>query len=87
MPAPAMPDSSPAIRAAHREPFNVNFITPFTTGDQIDVVCAAGVAVVSFHWGHPPRAWIDQLHAAGVRVFEQVGLGGRAKRRSTTAWT
>ena len=80
MPAPAIAQTIEAIRAGTPNPFNVNFITIFTEQAQIDTVCAAGVAVVSFHWGHPQRAWIDQLHAAGVRVFEQVGSVDAAKR-------
>jgi NAD(P)H-dependent flavin oxidoreductase YrpB (nitropropane dioxygenase family) len=73
MPVPALTRTIAAIRGGTDRPFNVNFITGFTGPAQIDAVCTAGVAVASFHWGHPPRAWIDQLHAAGVRVFEQVG--------------
>jgi enoyl-[acyl-carrier protein] reductase II len=80
MPAPALTHTIAGIRAGTAQPFNVNFITVFTAPAQIDAVCAAGVAVASFHWGHPPRAWIDQLHAAGVRVFEQVGSVADAKR-------
>jgi enoyl-[acyl-carrier protein] reductase II len=80
MPAPALAQTIGAVRAGTRQPFNINFITGFTQQDQIDVCCAAGVPVVSFHWGHPSRAWIDQLHAAGVRVFEQVGAVDAARR-------
>jgi NAD(P)H-dependent flavin oxidoreductase YrpB (nitropropane dioxygenase family) len=80
LPASAMTQTIAGIRAGTPGPFNVNFITVFTEQEQIDAVCAAGVAVVSFHWGHPARAWIDQLHAAGVRVFEQVGSVADAKR-------
>ena len=80
MPAPALTQTIAGIRAGTSHPFNVNFITIFTEPAQIDAVCAAGVAVASFHWGHPPRAWIDQLHTAGVRVFEQVGSVADAKR-------
>jgi len=80
LPASAMTQIIAGIRAGTPGPFNVNFITVFTEQAQIDAVCAAGVAVVSFHWGHPPRTWIDQLHAAGVRVFEQVGSVSDAKR-------
>jgi enoyl-[acyl-carrier protein] reductase II len=80
MPAPALTQTIEAIRAGTRQPFNVNFITIFTSQEQIEAVCAAGVAVASFHWGHPQRAWIDQLHAAGVRVFEQVGSVVDAQR-------
>jgi enoyl-[acyl-carrier protein] reductase II len=80
MPAPALTQTIAAIRAGTTAPFNVNFITVLTEQSQIDAVCAAGVAVASFHWGHPSRAWIDQLHAAGVRVFEQVGSVEDARR-------
>jgi NAD(P)H-dependent flavin oxidoreductase YrpB (nitropropane dioxygenase family) len=73
MPAAALAQSIAAIKARTAGPFHVNFITIFTDDAQIDAVCAAGVTAASFHWGHPSRTWIDRLHAAGVRVFEQVG--------------
>jgi NAD(P)H-dependent flavin oxidoreductase YrpB (nitropropane dioxygenase family) len=80
MPAPALAKTIVAIRAGTDRPFNVNFITAFTTSEQIDAVCEARVAVASFHWGHPPRAWTDRLHDAGVSVFEQVGSVDAARR-------
>lgn len=80
MPPPVLAQTIKAIQAGTERPFNVNFITGFTDPAQIDVVCEAGVPVVSFHWGHPSRAWTDQLHAAGARVFEQVGSVEAAKR-------
>jgi enoyl-[acyl-carrier protein] reductase II len=80
MPAPQLASTILATRAGTAAPFNVNFITIFTDQSHIDAVCAARVAVASFHWGHPARAWIDQLHAAGVRVFEQVGSVDDARR-------
>jgi NAD(P)H-dependent flavin oxidoreductase YrpB (nitropropane dioxygenase family) len=80
MPPEALPQVIAAVRAGTDRPFNVNFITVFTGQAHIDAACAAGVAVASFHWGHPSRAWIDQLHDAGVRVFEQVGSVEDAKR-------
>ena len=80
LPAPAMTATIAAIRAGTDGPFHVNFITGFTVPAQIDAVCAARPAGVSFHWGHPGRGWIDQLHTAGVRVFEQVGSVDAAKR-------
>jgi NAD(P)H-dependent flavin oxidoreductase YrpB (nitropropane dioxygenase family) len=79
MPAPVLAQTIAAIRAGTALPFNVNFVTGFTGEAQIDAACAARVSVVSFHWGHPPRAWIDRLHGAGVRVFEQVGSVDAAK--------
>jgi enoyl-[acyl-carrier protein] reductase II len=80
MPAAALRETIAAIQGQTDRPFNVNFITVFTEQAQIDAVCEAGVAVVSFHWGHPKRAWIDQLHASGVRVFEQLSSVDAAKR-------
>ena len=34
---------------------------------------------VQFHWGHPPRQWIDRLQEAGIRVWEQVGTPDDAR--------
>ena len=36
--------------------------------------------MASFHWGHPPKAWINLLHSAGTKVWEQVGSPVAAKR-------
>jgi NAD(P)H-dependent flavin oxidoreductase YrpB (nitropropane dioxygenase family) len=80
MPPPALEMTIKAIRAGTGRPFNVNFITGLTTREQLDVAIAAEVPVVSFHWGHPPRAWIDALHAAGIKVWEQIGSVNDAKR-------
>lgn len=80
LPAPAITATIAAIRTGTDGPFHVNFITAFTGPDQIDAACAARPAAVSFHWGHPRRDWIDRLHAAGVRVCEQVGAVDDARR-------
>jgi enoyl-[acyl-carrier protein] reductase II len=80
LPPPAITQIIGAIRAGTPGPFHVNFITVFTDREHIDAVCAAAPPAASFHWGHPPRVWIDELHAAGVRVFEQVGSVDAAKR-------
>jgi enoyl-[acyl-carrier protein] reductase II len=80
MPANALAATIEAVQSATRQPFNVNFITGFTSPAQIDVACAAGVVVASFHWGHPPRTWIDSLHRAGALVWEQVGSVEAARR-------
>lgn len=80
LPAPAITQVIGAIRAGTDGPFHVNFITVFTDQERIDAVCDAAVPAVSFHWGHPPRQWIEQLHASGIRVFEQVGDVAAARR-------
>jgi len=80
MPPPVLAGLLEQVAARSDGPLDVNFITIFTGQEHIDTVCDAGVAVASFHWGHPPRAWIDQLHAAGVAVWEQVGSVDDARR-------
>lgn len=80
MPPPLLKMGIDGIRAGTKAPFNVNFITLYTEPAHIDLVAAERVAVASFHWGHPPRAWIDTLHKADVRVWEQVGSVDDAKR-------
>jgi NAD(P)H-dependent flavin oxidoreductase YrpB (nitropropane dioxygenase family) len=68
------------IRAGTTRPFNVNFLVPFTTDEGIAIIRELAPATVSFHWGHPKRAWIDGLKAAGIGVWEQVGSVDAAKR-------
>ena len=44
---------------------------PATTDAHIDVCVAERVKLVVFHMNVPPRAWVDRLHAAGCRVWQQ----------------
>ena len=44
---------------------------PATTDAHIDVCTAEGVKLVVFHFNVPPRRWVDQLHRAGCRVWQQ----------------
>jgi enoyl-[acyl-carrier protein] reductase II len=44
---------------------------PATTDGHIDVCIAEGVKLVVFHFNVPPRDWVDRLHAAGCRVWQQ----------------
>src|SRR5260370_38926700 len=54
-------------------PFGVNLITEFTEEAQLDVCIEERVPVVSFFWNDPPEDFIRRLHAAGVKVWMQVG--------------
>jgi enoyl-[acyl-carrier protein] reductase II len=47
--------------------------TPSITEDHIDVCIAEGVKIVVFFWNAPPAGWVAKLHAAGARVWSQVG--------------
>ncbi|AUX45078.1 2-nitropropane dioxygenase [Sorangium cellulosum] len=68
-----------AIKALTSNLFGVDFIVenatsgPFTTQEHIDVCVAEGVRLVVFHWNPPDAAWVDALHAAGAKVWVQVG--------------
>jgi len=70
-----------AVKAATAgRPYNVNLITPYVLPGQIEACAEEAVPIVSFHWGNPPRDTIDRLHAAGCRVWEQVGSPEAARR-------
>jgi enoyl-[acyl-carrier protein] reductase II len=61
------------MNAGTSRPYHVNFITIFTSQAHIDLMCEMKPRAVSFHWGHPQKSWIDQMHEAGIDVWEQVG--------------
>jgi len=65
-----------AVREVRRRtdgPFHVNLLAAFPSDDQVAVCAEERVPVVSFHWGHPPTAYLEELRDAGVSVWEQVG--------------
>ena len=45
---------------------------PATTDAHVEVCVAERVKLVVFHMNVPPRRWVDQLHAGGCRVWQQV---------------
>lgn len=78
-PAPVVAARIQAIRDQTAGPFGVDFIvatTPlgaFTTQDHIDIVAAARVPMVVFHWNLPEPSWVTQLRRAGCKVWIQTG--------------
>ena len=62
-----------SYRSAAMAPLNVSFLTFAFDAAKLALCCALKPEIVSFHWGHPERVWIETLHAAGIRVWEQVG--------------
>ncbi len=68
------------VKKATKHPFHVNFITIFVTEDLIQACIEEKVPIVSFHFGHPSKRFIDLLHAAGIKVWEQVGSVENAKK-------
>jgi len=68
------------VKKGTKHPFNINFITLFITEDHIKVCIEENVPIVSFHFGHPPKKYIDLLHQAKIEVWEQVGSVENAKK-------
>jgi NAD(P)H-dependent flavin oxidoreductase YrpB (nitropropane dioxygenase family) len=66
-------------KALTSRPFGVDLIHatgafgPFTTDAHIDVCVAERVPLVVFFWNTPPADWVAELHAAGAKVWMQVG--------------
>src|SRR5262249_40029546 len=85
-PPPVVDARLSAIASQTSHPFGVDFILAsgplgdFTTQDHIDIAAAHRVPVVVFHFDLPPKSWVDQLHAAGSRVWAQVGSVGIAEQ-------
>ncbi|HEX4416359.1 MAG TPA: nitronate monooxygenase [Kofleriaceae bacterium] len=78
-PPPVVQARLEAIQDQTSGPFGIDFIVgtspmgPITTQDHIDIAASAGVPIVVFHWDVPTRAWVQQLHAAGSKVWVQTG--------------
>ena len=68
------------VRKATDQLLNVNFITFLASEEKIQVCIEEKVPIVSFHWGHPPKKFIDLLHQANIKVWEQVGSVADAKK-------
>jgi NAD(P)H-dependent flavin oxidoreductase YrpB (nitropropane dioxygenase family) len=61
------------VQKGTSKPYHVNFITIYTQDEHIALCAERKLAAVSFHWGAPKPHWVRMLHAAGVKVWEQVG--------------
>ncbi|MDE0194577.1 MAG: nitronate monooxygenase [bacterium] len=73
MPPALLEQEIAAVRAATDRRFGVNFIARFCQPEHIALCANLRVPVVSFFWDNPERAWVEELHAAGARVWMQVG--------------
>ena len=65
------------LRRLSSGPFGVDLICatlpngPASTDAHIDLCVELGVKLVAFHHELPPRRWVEQLAAAGARVWQQ----------------
>jgi NAD(P)H-dependent flavin oxidoreductase YrpB (nitropropane dioxygenase family) len=67
------------VRALTDRPFGVNLILHFPVEDQVAVCLEERVPVLSFFWGDP-TPYVGRAHAAGVKVFHQIGSVAEAER-------
>src|SRR5262245_1157107 len=67
------------VRALTDRPFSVNLILHFPVEDHVAVCLEERVPVLSLFWGDP-TPYVERAHAAGVKVFHQVGSVAEAER-------
>ena len=67
------------VRALTAKPFGVNLLLQFPIEDQVAVCLEERVPVLSLFWGDP-TPYVARAHAAGVKVFHQVGSVAEARR-------
>src|SRR5215467_8677438 len=67
------------VRALTDRPFGVNLILHFPVEDHVVVCLEERVPVLSFFWGDP-TPYVERAHAAGVKVFHQVGSVAEAQK-------
>ena len=67
------------VRALTDKPFGVNLILHFPVEDHVAVCLEERVPVLSLFWGDP-TPYVKRAHAAGMKVFHQVGSVPEAQR-------
>jgi NAD(P)H-dependent flavin oxidoreductase YrpB (nitropropane dioxygenase family) len=78
-PPPVFRQEIHRVRALTTKPFGVNLLLHFPVEDQVTVCLEERVPVLSFFWGDP-TPYVGRAHAAGVKVFHQVGSVADARR-------
>jgi nitronate monooxygenase len=76
---PVFRDEIRRVRALTAKPFGVNLLLHFPVEDQVTICLEERVPVLSFFWGDP-MPYVARAHAAGVKVFHQVGSVADARR-------
>lgn len=82
-PPPVLQQEIRRIRQLTDKSFGVNLLLEFPIDDHVAVCLEEKVPVLSFFWGDP-SPYVERAHAAGIKVFDQVG-SVEAARRSATA--
>jgi nitronate monooxygenase len=67
------------VQALTAKPFGVNLLLHFPAEEQVAICLEERVPVLSFFWGDP-TPYVGRAHAAGVKVFHQVGSVADARQ-------
>lgn len=78
-PPPVFRQEIRRVRALTDRPFGVNLLLHFPVADHVAVCLEERVPVLSYFWGDP-TPYVERAHAAGVKVFHQVGSVAEANR-------
>src|SRR5215470_2197236 len=78
-PPPRFREEIRRVRALTAKPFGVNLLLHFPVEEQVAICLEEQVPVLSFFWGDP-TPYVERAHAAGVKVFHQVGSVADARR-------
>src|SRR6516225_8347754 len=78
-PPPVFREEIRRVRALTAKPFGVNLLLRFPVEEQVAVCLDERVPVLSLFWGDP-TPYVRRAHAAGVKVFHQVGSVADARR-------
>ena len=78
-PPPVFRQEIRRVRALTAKPFGVNLLLHFPVEDQVAICLEERVPVLSLFWGDP-TPYVGRAHAAGVKVFHQVGSVADARR-------
>src|SRR5262245_36700394 len=77
--APLFREEIHRVRALTDKPFGVNLLLHLRVEDHVAVCLEERVPVLSLFWGDP-TPYVEPAHAAGVKVFHQVGSVPDAQR-------
>src|SRR5215831_3847835 len=78
-PPPVFRQEIRRVRTLTAKPFGVNLLLHFPVEDQVAICLEERVPVLSLFWGDP-TPYVERTHAAGVKVFHQVGSVPDAQR-------
>jgi NAD(P)H-dependent flavin oxidoreductase YrpB (nitropropane dioxygenase family) len=78
-PPPLFREEIRRVRQLTDKPFGVNLLLHFPVEEQVAVCLKERIPILSLFWGDP-TPYVERAHAAGVKVFHQVGSVAEAQR-------